>query len=165
MSALSSSPDTARLSPLNVERLIPFGSPRVSRPHDALSTGALGPDGALRGGRPQPMVAGAGQRHELPRDGTHARPVTRSSAGMISYRARIRTGSRIAVSTMPPAIGLLRETASTPGRRRPRVREPVAGGSNIARQADLALFMVDALENDDLVHEAPATASRPIGCS
>jgi hypothetical protein len=28
--------------------------------------------------------------------------------------------------------------------------------SNITRRVDFALFMVEALENDDLVHEAPA---------
>jgi NAD(P)-dependent dehydrogenase (short-subunit alcohol dehydrogenase family) len=32
--------------------------------------------------------------------------------------------------------------------------------SNIARRVDFALFMVEALENDDLVHEAPAIVSR-----
>jgi hypothetical protein len=31
--------------------------------------------------------------------------------------------------------------------------------SNITRRADFALFMVEALENDDLVHEAPAIVS------
>jgi hypothetical protein len=32
--------------------------------------------------------------------------------------------------------------------------------SNITRRVDFALFMVAALENDDLVHEAPAIVSR-----
>ena len=32
--------------------------------------------------------------------------------------------------------------------------------SNITRRVDFALFMVDALENDTLVHEAPAIVSR-----
>jgi hypothetical protein len=32
--------------------------------------------------------------------------------------------------------------------------------SNITRRMDFALFMVEALENDDLVHEAPAIVSR-----
>jgi NAD(P)-dependent dehydrogenase (short-subunit alcohol dehydrogenase family) len=32
--------------------------------------------------------------------------------------------------------------------------------SNITRRVDFALFMVDALENDELVHEAPAIVSR-----
>jgi hypothetical protein len=32
--------------------------------------------------------------------------------------------------------------------------------SNRTRRVDFALFMVDALENDDLVHEAPAIVSR-----
>ena len=32
--------------------------------------------------------------------------------------------------------------------------------SNIMRRVDFALFMVDALTNDDLVHEAPAI----VGC-
>jgi NAD(P)-dependent dehydrogenase (short-subunit alcohol dehydrogenase family) len=32
--------------------------------------------------------------------------------------------------------------------------------SNITRRVDFALFMVEALENDDLVHEAPAIVSR-----
>src|SRR5687767_12006129 len=32
--------------------------------------------------------------------------------------------------------------------------------SDITRRTDFALFMVDALENDDLVHEAPAIVSR-----
>jgi hypothetical protein len=32
--------------------------------------------------------------------------------------------------------------------------------SNITRRVDFALFMVEALENDDLVQEAPAIVSR-----
>ena len=32
--------------------------------------------------------------------------------------------------------------------------------SNITRRVDFALFMVEALENDDLVHEAPAIVGR-----
>jgi hypothetical protein len=32
--------------------------------------------------------------------------------------------------------------------------------SNITRRVDFALFMVEALENDDLIHEAPAI----VGC-
>jgi hypothetical protein len=32
--------------------------------------------------------------------------------------------------------------------------------SNITRRVDFALFMVDALENDELVHEAPAIVGR-----
>jgi coenzyme F420-reducing hydrogenase delta subunit len=32
--------------------------------------------------------------------------------------------------------------------------------SNITRRVDFALFMVDALDHDDLVHEAPAIVSR-----
>ena len=32
--------------------------------------------------------------------------------------------------------------------------------SNITRRVDFALFMVDALENDEVVHEAPAIVSR-----
>ena len=32
--------------------------------------------------------------------------------------------------------------------------------SNITRRVDFALFMVEALENDELVHEAPAI----VGC-
>jgi hypothetical protein len=32
--------------------------------------------------------------------------------------------------------------------------------SNITRRVDYALFMVEALENDELVHEAPAI----VGC-
>jgi NADPH:quinone reductase-like Zn-dependent oxidoreductase len=32
--------------------------------------------------------------------------------------------------------------------------------SNLTRRVDFALFMVDALENDDLVHEAPAIVGR-----
>jgi hypothetical protein len=32
--------------------------------------------------------------------------------------------------------------------------------SNITRRVDFALFMVDALVNDDLIHEAPAI----VGC-
>ena len=32
--------------------------------------------------------------------------------------------------------------------------------SNITRRVDFALFMVDALDNDDLVHEAPAIVGR-----
>ena len=32
--------------------------------------------------------------------------------------------------------------------------------SNITRRVDFALFMVAALENDELIHEAPAIAGR-----
>jgi hypothetical protein len=32
--------------------------------------------------------------------------------------------------------------------------------SNITRRVDFALFMVEALEDDDLVHEAPAIVGR-----
>jgi hypothetical protein len=32
--------------------------------------------------------------------------------------------------------------------------------SNLTRRVDFALFMVDALENDELVHEAPAIVGR-----
>jgi hypothetical protein len=32
--------------------------------------------------------------------------------------------------------------------------------SNLARRVDFALFMVEALENDELIHEAPAI----VGC-
>jgi hypothetical protein len=32
--------------------------------------------------------------------------------------------------------------------------------SNITRRVDFALFMVAALENDELIHEAPAIVSR-----
>jgi hypothetical protein len=32
--------------------------------------------------------------------------------------------------------------------------------SNITRRVDFALFMVDALTNEELVHEAPAIVSR-----
>jgi hypothetical protein len=32
--------------------------------------------------------------------------------------------------------------------------------SNITRRVDFALFMVAALENDGLIHEAPAIVSR-----
>jgi hypothetical protein len=32
--------------------------------------------------------------------------------------------------------------------------------SNITRRVDFALFMLEALESDDLVHEAPAIVSR-----
>jgi NAD(P)-dependent dehydrogenase (short-subunit alcohol dehydrogenase family) len=39
------------------------------------------------------------------------------------------------------------------------VGDPVLG-SNRTRRVDFALFMVAALENDDLVHEAPAIVSR-----
>ena len=42
--------------------------------------------------------------------------------------------------------------------------EPTCGGpilaSNITRRVDFALFMVAALENDELIHEAPAI----VGC-
>ena len=34
--------------------------------------------------------------------------------------------------------------------------------SNMTRRVDFALFMVAALENDELVHEAPAIAHRPL---
>jgi NAD(P)-dependent dehydrogenase (short-subunit alcohol dehydrogenase family) len=39
------------------------------------------------------------------------------------------------------------------------VGDPILG-SNITRRVDFALFMVEALENDELVHEAPAIVSR-----
>jgi hypothetical protein len=32
--------------------------------------------------------------------------------------------------------------------------------SNITRRVDFALFMVEALDNDELVHEAPAIVGR-----
>src|SRR5690349_24666685 len=32
--------------------------------------------------------------------------------------------------------------------------------SNVTRRVDFALFMVEALDNDELVHEAPAIVSR-----
>jgi hypothetical protein len=32
--------------------------------------------------------------------------------------------------------------------------------SNITRRIDFALFMVEALDNDELVHEAPAIVGR-----
>jgi hypothetical protein len=32
--------------------------------------------------------------------------------------------------------------------------------SNLTRRVDFALFMVDALENEELVHEAPAIVGR-----
>jgi hypothetical protein len=32
--------------------------------------------------------------------------------------------------------------------------------SNLTRRVDLALFIVEALENDELVHEAPAIVGR-----
>ncbi len=32
--------------------------------------------------------------------------------------------------------------------------------SNLTRRVDFALLMVEALENDDLVHEAPAIVGR-----
>src|SRR5213075_286471 len=41
----------------------------------------------------------------------------------------------------------------------PHVGDPVLE-SNITRCVDFALFMMEALENDDLVHEAPAIVSR-----
>ena len=39
------------------------------------------------------------------------------------------------------------------------VGDPVLA-SNCTRRVDFALFMVDALENDELVHEAPAIVGR-----
>jgi hypothetical protein len=39
------------------------------------------------------------------------------------------------------------------------VGDPILA-SNVTRRVDFALFMVEALENDDLVHEAPAI----VGC-
>ena len=42
---------------------------------------------------------------------------------------------------------------------RRRVGDPVLK-SNITRRVDFALFMVEALTNDELVHEAPAIVSR-----
>jgi hypothetical protein len=32
--------------------------------------------------------------------------------------------------------------------------------SNLTRRIDFAMFMVEALENDDLIHEAPAIVGR-----
>src|SRR3954463_10584881 len=40
------------------------------------------------------------------------------------------------------------------------VGDPILA-SNITRRVDFALFMVDALDNDDLVHEAPAIVGCP----
>src|SRR5215204_5874305 len=40
-----------------------------------------------------------------------------------------------------------------------RVGDPILE-SNLTRRVDFALFMVEALENDELVHEAPAIVSR-----
>jgi len=39
------------------------------------------------------------------------------------------------------------------------VGDPILG-SNLTRRVDFALFMVEALENDELIHEAPAI----VGC-
>ena len=39
------------------------------------------------------------------------------------------------------------------------VGDPILA-SNITRRVDFALFMVDALQNDELIHEAPAIVSR-----
>jgi hypothetical protein len=39
------------------------------------------------------------------------------------------------------------------------VGDPILA-SNLTRRADFALFMVEALENDELVHEAPAIVGR-----
>ena len=38
------------------------------------------------------------------------------------------------------------------------VGDPILA-SNITRRVDFALFMVEALDNDDLIHEAPAIVS------
>jgi hypothetical protein len=43
---------------------------------------------------------------------------------------------------------------------RRHVRDPILE-SNITRRIDFALFMVDTLEGDELVHGAPAIVSRP----
>jgi uncharacterized protein YbjT (DUF2867 family) len=67
------------------------------------------------------------------------------------------------------AGGTSRATARTCTRGRSKALVNVAGGlarlarllkSNITRGVDFALFMVAALENDELVHEAPAI----VGC-
>jgi hypothetical protein len=39
------------------------------------------------------------------------------------------------------------------------VGDPILA-SNLTRRVDFALFMVDALERDELVHEAPAIVGR-----
>jgi hypothetical protein len=39
------------------------------------------------------------------------------------------------------------------------VGDPILA-SNLTRRADFALFMVEALENDELIHEAPAIVGR-----
>ena len=39
------------------------------------------------------------------------------------------------------------------------VGDPILA-SNLTRRVDFALFMVEALENDELVHEAPAIVGR-----
>lgn len=39
------------------------------------------------------------------------------------------------------------------------VGDPVLA-SNVTRRVDFALFMVEALENDELIHEAPAIVGR-----
>ena len=44
------------------------------------------------------------------------------------------------------------------------VGDPILA-SNLTRRIDFALFMVAALENDELVHEAPAIAARPAGAA
>jgi hypothetical protein len=41
----------------------------------------------------------------------------------------------------------------------PHVGDPVLA-SNRTRRVDFALFMVEALENDELIHEAPAIVGR-----
>ena len=52
---------------------------------------------------------------------------------------------------------LYREAAQEKGLR--PLGDPVLE-SNLTRRVDFALFMVDALENDELVHEAPAIVGR-----
>jgi hypothetical protein len=46
-----------------------------------------------------------------------------------------------------------------PARVEPAVGDPILE-SNLTRRVDFALFMVEALESDELVHEAPAIVGR-----
>jgi hypothetical protein len=52
-----------------------------------------------------------------------------------------------------------RRAGQRPRGGRRHVGDPILE-SNVTRRVDFALFMVDALENDELVHEAPAIVGR-----
>ena len=91
--------------------------------------------------------------------------------GRLARAARSRGGPRRPGGSVPAGVRQ-RHPVDSRARKRPRRGrepgparvEPACGRpilkSNITRRVDFALFMVEALENDELVHEAPAI----VGC-